>query len=153
MSSTWTRPFRLLGQGMFISLVTCHIFDPELGTNNPMGNCERYRMIHTSNGIKVGVIGLVEKEWTEKINNSLPADLEYHNMKDVAKELAPMLREQGADIIIVISHARQPRDFDFCENIPEGLVDIVLAGHDHWVEHEKFPNGTHLLRSGFDLRT
>lgn len=109
-------------------------------------------MLETSNGVKVGVMGLVEKEWTEKINNSLPSDIEYYCMKETAKEIAPKLREEGADIVIAITHARQERDFDFCENIPGGVVDLVLAGHDHWVEQHVFDNGTVMVRSGFDFK-
>ena len=117
-----------------------------------MGKCERSTILETSNGIKVGIIGLVEKEWTEKINNSLPADLEYYEMLDVAQEIAPQLREQGADMVIALTHARQERDFNFCENLPEGVIDIALAAHDHWVEHHRFDNGVHLVRSGFDFK-
>ena len=35
--------------------------DPELGSKTPLGNCPRYKLIETSNGIKVGVIGLLEE--------------------------------------------------------------------------------------------
>ena len=52
-------------------------------------------------------------------------------MVETAKELGPKLREEGADIVIALTHARQPRDFAFGESIPEGLVDIILGGHDH----------------------
>lgn len=144
--------FAYLAKDCSFPWLLSNIFDPDLGEKKPLGNCQRTLMLETSNGVKVGLMGLVEKEWTEKINNSLPSDIEYFDMKETAKELAPQLREKGADIIIAITHARQARDFDFCENIPAGLVDIVLAGHDHWVEHKKFPNGTHMVRSGYDFK-
>lgn len=129
-----------------------NIFDPDLGEEKPLGNCRETLMLETSNGVKVGLMGLVEKEWTEKINNSLPSDIEYFDMKETAKKLAPKLRAQGADVVIAITHARQVRDFDFCENLPAGVVDLVLAGHDHWVEHKEFPNGTVMVRSGYDFK-
>lgn len=129
-----------------------NIFDPDLGDKKPLGNCQQTLMLTTSNKIKVGLMGLVEKEWTEKINNSLPSDIEHFDMKETAKKLAPELREQGADVVIAITHARQARDYDLCENIHSGLVDVVLAGHDHWVEHKELPNGTIMIRSGYDFK-
>ena len=144
--------FAYLAKDCSFPWLLANMNDPELGSSQPMGRCQRTQMLETSNGLKVGLIGLVEEEWTQKINNSLPADLEYRDMKEVAQELGPKLREEGADIVIVLSHARQERDFDFCENLPAGTVDIVLGGHDHWAEHMKFSNGLHFVRSGFDFK-
>ena len=144
--------FAFLAKECEFPWLLANIFDPEFGKREPMGQCQRTKMLETSTGLKVGLIGLVEQEWTLKINNSLPADLEFEDMKEIAKELAPKLREEGADIIVVLSHARQERDYDFCENLPEGLVDLVLGGHDHWAEHKKFNNGVHFVRSGFDFK-
>lgn len=144
--------FAYLAKDCNFPWLVANMEDPEMGQSEPLGKCEKTKMIETSSGLKVGVIGLVEEEWTKKLNNSLPADLVYRDMKEVAKELAPKLREQGADIIVVLSHARQERDYDFCENLPAGTVDLVLGGHDHWVEHAKFDNGIHFVRSGFDFK-
>lgn len=144
--------FSYLAKDCNFPWLLANMFDPELGTREPLGRCQRTKIIETSTGLKVGVIGLVEQEWTQKLNNSLPADLEYVDMKEVAKELGPRLREDGADIVIILSHARQERDYDFCENLPAGSVDLVLGGHDHWVEHKKWPNGVHFVRSGYDFK-
>lgn len=144
--------FTFLAKQCEFPWLLANIFDPEFGRREPMGQCQRTKMIETSTGLKVGLVGLVEEEWTLKINNSLPSDLEFHDMKEIAKELAPKLRDEGAEIIVVLSHARQERDWDFCENLPEGLVDIVLGGHDHWAEHKRFSNGVHFVRSGFDFK-
>jgi 5'-nucleotidase len=64
-------------------------------------------MLTTSNGIKVGLIGLGEREWLATIN-SLPPNLIYKSASAVAKELVPKLREEGAEIIICLSHMREP---------------------------------------------
>ena len=96
-------------------------------------------------------MGLAEREWAEK-GNSLRQNLQYHEMIDTAEKVGPELREQGADIVIAMTHARQPRDFAFGAGLSEGCVDMILAGHDHWWEHKIFDNGTHLLRSGSDFK-
>lgn len=106
-------------------------------------------MLTTSNGIKVGLIGLGEREWLETIN-SLPPNLEYRSATAVAKELVPQLREQGAEIIICLSHQREPNDDKLAQQT-EGLIDIILGGHDHYYAHN-FVNGTHVLRSGTDFK-
>ena len=43
------------------------------------------------------------REWLDTIN-SLPPDLKFVQPSDMAKELAPKLRAQGADIIIALTH-------------------------------------------------
>lgn len=148
--------FAYLAKDCNFPWLLANLFDPDLGGEgndlNPLGGCNRTLMLETSNGLKVGLMGLVEKEWTEKIDKSLPSNVVFHDMEEVAKILAPQLREQGADIVIALTHARQQRDHHFCEVIPAGLIDIVLAGHDHWVECKEFDNGTILLRSGFDFK-
>lgn len=106
-------------------------------------------MLTSSNGIKIGVIGLVEREWLDTIN-SLPPDLVYKSASQVAKELIPGLRAKGAEIIIAVSHQREPNDNKLAEKT-EGLIDIILGGHDHYYKHSII-NGTHVLRSGSDFK-
>lgn len=107
-------------------------------------------MLTASNGVKIGLIGLGEREWLQTIN-SLPPDLIYKSASQTAIELVPKLREEGAEIIIALTHQREPNDNRLAEKIPEGLIDIILGGHDHYYNH-KFINGTHVLRSGSDFK-
>ena len=83
--------------------------------------------------------------------NSLPPGLVYKSATETAKELAPQLREQGAELVIVVSHQREPNDIKLANNLPSGLVDIILGGHDHYYGHAVV-NGTHVLRSGTDFK-
>ena len=138
--------------------VLTNVFDPsEEGQEEekegkiPLGHCERTYIWEASNGVKIGFMGLAEREWAGK-GNSLPQNLEYHEMLDTAKKVGPELREQGADMVVAMTHCRQPRDMAFGEALPEGCVDMIFAGHDHWWEHVVFDNGTHLVRSGSDFK-
>ncbi|KAK6527814.1 hypothetical protein TWF694_004793 [Orbilia ellipsospora] len=90
----------------------------------PIGGCHRTTMLTTTNGIKIGVIGLVEEEWIATVN-SIPPNVEYIDAASVAKELVPQLREEGAEMIIVVSHAREPNDVKLAKELPEGLIDIL----------------------------
>lgn len=107
-------------------------------------------MLTSSNGVKVGVIGLAEREWLDTIN-SLPPDIIYKSASETAKELIPELRRQGAEIIVAVTHQREPNDNKLAEKCGGGLIDIVLGGHDHYYAHS-FINGVHVLRSGTDFK-
>ncbi len=83
--------------------------------------------------------------------NVLPPHLIYKSASATAKELVPGLREAGAELIIALTHQREPNDLKLAENTPSGLIDMILGGHDHFYAHH-FVNGTHVLRSGSDFK-
>lgn len=109
------------------------MLDPALGNNVPLGHAKRTLMLTASNGIKIGVIGLVEREWLDTIN-SLPP-IQYVSASKTAEELVPGLRAQGAQIIIALTHQREPNDIKLANNTSKGLIDIILGGHDHMYQH------------------
>ncbi|CAI6322068.1 unnamed protein product [Periconia digitata] len=127
-----------------------NVLDPALGDDVPLGNAEKTVMLTSSNGIKVGVIGLAEREWLDTIN-SLPPDIIYKSASETAKKLIPGLKEQGAEIIIAVSHQREPNDNKLAEKTGGDYIDIILGGHDHYYAHSLI-NGTHVLRSGTDFK-
>ena len=46
---------------------------------------------------------------------------------------------------------REPNDNKLAEQCPEGLIDLIVGGHDHFYSHSLI-NGTHVLRSGTDFK-
>ncbi|KAJ5593807.1 uncharacterized protein N7459_000015 [Penicillium hispanicum] len=142
--------FRHLASQCHFPWLLANVLDPALGNGVPIANCGKTCMLTSSNGIKVGVIGLGEREWLGTIN-SLPPDLIYKSATETAKELAPQLRKQGAELVVVVSHQREPNDNKLANNLPSGLVDIILGGHDHYYAHAVI-NGIHVLRSGTDFK-
>lgn len=62
----------------------------------------------------------------------------------------PQLRAQGADLVVCLSHMREPNDVKLAEQTA-GLIDVVLGGHDHYYGH-RLVAGTHALRSGTDFK-
>ncbi|PYI11771.1 Metallo-dependent phosphatase [Aspergillus sclerotiicarbonarius CBS 121057] len=127
-----------------------NVLDPALGKDVSIANCEKTLMLTSSNGIKVGVIGLGEREWLGTIN-ALPPNLVYKSAYKTALELVPRLRQQGAELIVAVTHQREPNDYKLAEKLPLGMIDIVLGGHDHFYAHAVI-NGTHVLRSGTDFK-
>ena len=123
--------------------------DADLGEGESLANAKKTFIVTASNGLKVGFIGLAEREWLDTVN-ALPPNLIYKSASATAKELVPKLREQGADIVIALAHQREPNDNKLAENTA-GLIDIILGGHDHYYAHSLI-NGTHVLRSGSDFK-
>ena len=83
--------------------------------------------------------------------NALPPNLIYKSASATAEELVPGLREQGCEIIIALTHMREPNDIKLAQKTTEGLIDLILGGHDHMYNHEVVKS-THILRSGTDFR-
>lgn len=144
------RQFRYLTSKCKFPWLLANVLDPALGDGVPLGNAQKTVMLTSSNGIKVGVIGLAEREWLDTIN-SLPPDIIYKSASATAKELIPGLKEQGAEIIVCVSHQREPNDNKLAEKTGGGLIDIILGGHDHYYSYSHI-NGTHVLRSGTDFK-
>lgn len=83
--------------------------------------------------------------------NSLPPNLIYKSASETAKRLVPALRAQGAEIVIALTHMREPNDLKLAEKTPPGLIDLILGGHDHFYAHHVV-NKVHVLRSGTDFK-
>ncbi|KAI1790780.1 Metallo-dependent phosphatase [Ganoderma leucocontextum] len=99
-------------------------------------------------GIRVGVIGLVEKEWIATVS-TWPSNFQYKDMTEVALDLSKRLRdpngEHKCDLIIALTHARVPNDIVLAKKInalsPSAQektpidnlhgADIIFGGHDH----------------------
>ncbi|KAK7023890.1 Trifunctional nucleotide phosphoesterase protein YfkN [Favolaschia claudopus] len=96
-------------------------------------------------GSRIGIIGLVEKEWIGTVA-TWPSNFEYKDMKTVGLELSERLRgEHGCDLIIALTHCRVPNDILLAKDLlalspsAQGKssftsshgVDLILGGHDH----------------------
>jgi 5'-nucleotidase len=125
-----------------------NVTDPALGDDVPLANSQKTTMLTSSTGIRIGVIGLAEKEWLEAVN-SLPTDLVHTDPAITARELIPGLRAQGAEMIIALCHQRGQHDMRLAKEVPE--IDIILSGHDHHYRHSKV-HETHVLCSGSDYK-
>ncbi|KAJ5758340.1 uncharacterized protein N7511_007034 [Penicillium nucicola] len=142
--------FRHLASQCHFPWLLANVLDPALGDDVPIADCGKTRLLTSSNGIKVGVLGLGEREWLGTIN-VLPPDLIYKSASETARVLAKQLREQGADLVVAVTHQREPNDHKLASNLSPDLVDIILGGHDHFYAHSVV-NGIHVLRSGTDFK-
>ncbi|KAF8797843.1 flagellar associated protein [Phlegmacium glaucopus] len=100
------------------------------------------------NGIRIGIIGLVEQEWITTVA-SWPPEFVYKPMKEIGLELSKRLRDPDGgyrcDFIVALTHCRLPNDILLAKELlalsPSGQkenpiasqhgVDLILGGHDH----------------------
>ncbi|KAJ9057065.1 hypothetical protein DSO57_1026095 [Entomophthora muscae] len=98
--------------------------------DTPLAKAKRYYILNRGN-LKIGVIGLVEKEWLLTIA-SLPPDYHYMDFVQVGTTLSKELREEhNVDIVIALTHMRLPNDEILAQQC-EKEIDLILGGHDHF---------------------
>ncbi|CAG8448731.1 2166_t:CDS:2 [Diversispora eburnea] len=142
-----------------------NVLDSESG--NPVAGGKKIYILEKG-GLKLGILGLVEKEWLETIPG-LPSTLQYQDFLKVGKELASQLRDPpySVDLVIALTHSRLPNDILLAKEC-EGLIDLVLGGHDHfyyagkgcdisgWEREEiqgaEHDHGLRVVKSGTDFR-
>lgn len=115
-----------------------------------LANLSPTHLLTSSNGIKVGLIGIAEQEWISTVN-ALPSNLPFLTSSEAVVKHAAELRKQGAELIIALCHQREVNDNRVASSIPEGVLDIILAGHDHDYRYSKI-NSCHVLCSGSDFK-
>ena len=81
-------------------------------------------------------IGLVEKEWLDTLAAINPNEVIYTDFVEAANTLTTELKDkENCDIVIALTHMRQPNDIKLAENSPR--IDLILGGHDHDVQNVK----------------
>ena len=101
-------------------------------TGNPLGGAQRSTII-IHQGINIGLLGLVEREWLLTIPSiEADRDILFLDFIDEGRKLAKSLRDSGADIVIALTHMRSPNDRLLAAAVPE--IQLLLGGHDHETE-------------------
>ncbi|XP_054710745.1 trifunctional nucleotide phosphoesterase protein YfkN-like [Uloborus diversus] len=119
------------------------------GTSAPLAD-GKVTCILNKNGIKLGIIGLVEEEWLATLATIDPEDVTYIDFVTEGRKLARQLKDkENVDFVIALTHMRTPNDCRLAENVDE--IDLILGGHDHVYEIKKV-NGKMIIKSGTDFR-
>lgn len=117
-------------------------------TGRPLGNGKITHIIF-HDGVKIGLMGLVEKEWLDTLPNIDPNEVTYVDYIKAGNQLADDLLKEGCDIIIALTHMRTPNDLNLAQNCQK--LDLILGGHDHVYEIVKV-NHLNVVKSGTDFR-
>ena len=104
------------------------------------------------NGVKLGIIGLVEKEWLATIPSiDIHEDVIYKDFVEEGRRLSKALMDNGVDLVIALTHMRAPNDELLASQVSD--IHLILGGHDHSPQADFVPPyGTLLLKSGTDFR-
>jgi len=103
----------------------------------------------THEGIKIGLMGLIEEEWLATLATINRNEVAYVDYVEVGRRLNAELRAQGAEMVIALTHMRNPNDLRLAREVPE--LDLILGGHDHDV-YSTTENGVPMIKSGTDFR-
>lgn len=123
-----------------------NVFDAD--TEKPLLNVQT-KCIVEIDGIKVGLYGLGEKEWVCSLSCVDFDDLIYKSYVEISREISKELREEGADIVIALTHMRWRNDEKLAKKVKE--IDLILGGHDHDYEIREGMNQW-IIKSGSDFK-
>lgn len=126
-----------------------NVIDKE--TSNQLGDGLVYHIIERQ-GLKLGLIGLIEEEWLSTLSTLDSSDVIYEDFVKKGRELARWLKHDPAhrvDYVVALTHFRTPNDIRLADSVPE--IDLILGGHDHDYEIIKRPN-CYVVKSGTDFR-
>ncbi|MHC9543257.1 MAG: bifunctional UDP-sugar hydrolase/5'-nucleotidase [Vulcanimicrobiota bacterium] len=104
-------------------------------------------LIKEVSGVKVGIIGVDTPKVPEYVRPEELVGMKFPEPEKVVKEQIELLKRNGADIIVVLSHLGLAEDRDLAKKV-EG-IDVIVGGHTHTAlpEGEKV-NNTIIAQAG-----
>merc|ERR1712070_953049 len=98
-----------------------------------------------------GLMGICENWLSMCSKLRVGTDVIYLDLFETAERLEKQLREEGAEVVIAITHSRNEVDCQLADRVP-GL-DLILGGHDHGYTLYQSPHsGVPMVKSGTDFR-
>jgi 5'-nucleotidase len=135
-------------------------------------NSQSHFVVQTGH-LKIGVIGLSTRETPTTTRPDNVKNYRFTSLKETTLREADELRQEGANIVVIVAHAglfcdlsHQPEDrirsvedvqgdcdpkkgeiVDLLNSLPHGTVDAVVSGHTHSVVHH-WVNGVPVIQGG-----
>lgn len=106
-------------------------------------------------GIKIGMIGLTS-DIVEKMHEFMAFNIEFTqgitNYNSLLQQYSQDLKNQGADLIIVMSELGIHKDKQLADAIPLGTIDVFFSAHTHEVTQQPLSSdsGALVVESGDD---
>lgn len=126
------------------SIISSNLNIPE---NHPLDSIliEANKIYALSNGLKVGVFGIFGNNAYKITPKAEP--IKIFDPVKIAKQQVETLRQQGADIVVALTHSGIEEDRQLAKKVKG--IDVILGGHDHITTNvpEKI-KGTYLFHSG-----
>ena len=120
-----------------------NVFDKQ--TSKPFNGVQPY-IIRKFGDVRIGIFGLLTTETASKAKSG--GDVRITDPIVAGKRIARLLRAQGADVIIALTHLEMCTDKRLAR---EAGVDFIVGGHDH--EFLQAMSGrVHISKMGSDAR-
>jgi 5'-nucleotidase len=82
-----------------------------------------------SDPIKVGIIGLTVENLAEIVPGVFVKDIDVIKAEEALEKYLPVVKNAGADVILVLAHLGWEREVELFDKFPE--IDGILGGHTH----------------------
>lgn len=120
--------------GLITPIISSNIqFNPFISSDDKLkklydnGVIKPYLIKVLSNGLKIGIIGLLGKNADMVAVNKFPVS--FNHNKDFIQRVVNEVRSKNVDLLICLSHSGVDEDKEMAKKIKG--IDIIIAGHDH----------------------
>lgn len=94
-------------------------------------------------GVKVGILGIAYPNTPLTTAKKNVQNLEFGEAQTVARKFVPLLRKEGAQIVVVLSHYGLNADKKLAKAVPG--IDVIVGGHSHNRMHNALREGNTLI--------
>lgn len=94
-------------------------------------------VVREENGVKVGVIGVDTPDMERFVGAEKLAGLRFEDPQQAVRRWLPEVRQQGAEVVVVLSHLGFDEDRKLAQAVPG--IDVIVGGHSH----TELPQGHH----------
>lgn len=108
-------------------------------------------IIENAGGVKVAFIGLASKSTPTSTFPAFVADYDFISYEDAIREYVPIVKEQGAEIIIVVGHIGESEMTQLAPVAKSLGVILITGGHTH-KKVNKTASGLRMIEVGSSLR-
>jgi 2',3'-cyclic-nucleotide 2'-phosphodiesterase (5'-nucleotidase family) len=120
----------------------------EAPADHPLAAHNLYRkngILELENGLKVGVFALIGKDAIRSTGDT--GDVQFLDQHEVARQMVAELKQQGADVIVAISHSGVDEDRELARKVPG--IDVIVGGHSHTSLYKPvLQGGTVIVQAG-----
>ncbi len=117
--------------------------------DHPLASRQLYlldQVFELKNGLKIGVFGLIGEDAINVTADT--GELEFQDQSQVARDALSRLEEQGADVIVAVTHSGVDEDRELARDVPG--IDIIVGGHCHTALDEPVMEGkTIIVQAGY----
>lgn len=108
-------------------------------------NLARTKLV-TAGGVRVGLFSL-----TTDFKKPSYVD-RFGDHREAARRLTARLRDQGAEVVVALTHLSLGEDVAFVESLGSEGPDLVIGGHDHERHHQEV-GGRWILKADAEARS